>query len=182
AVSTLTVDTTPPATPSLLPLQSPVSQSVEASVPVVWSDESSSGATGYRLELATEAQGFDSPLLSVTEAGTSRDVHGLLTSGDDVRHLVRVAAVDALGNQSAFASGSFVHDDAGPCSGGAAIEIDGADPLDQFAPSPVVTVSLVCAGGGAAGAGDRVQIACDGTLDNEPVVGLVPSVTCVLPA
>ena len=181
ATSDFLVDRTPPLPPTIVPPPDPVSQTVTSPLVINWSNELSSGALTYKFDITTDVLGFGAPLTppSTVTAATSVDVTGRLVNGAGVRHIVRVASIDALGNQSAFTTATFIHDSAAPCATSSSVAIVGSDPAGDFTDSSVVTVGVTCVGP----AGDNpstMKVACDGVLDNEPKIGFAPTTTCVL--
>ncbi|MDF1561662.1 MAG: Ig-like domain-containing protein [Deltaproteobacteria bacterium] len=97
ADNAFTVDTTPPDVPTPVALTSPTT---DATPTFSWSDESASGAVGYRLDL-------DGTVTSV--ASTSHTPASNLADGP---HSFAVAAVDAAGNRSAYSSAQVFEVDA----------------------------------------------------------------------
>ncbi len=175
--SEFVVDKTAPDSPSIVPPLDPVSQAGLTAINLLWTNEGPTGATNYRFEITTEALGFSQPLRSVTQPSTGNNVNGILTNGSSVRHLFRVASLDALGNQSSFSSSAFIHDSEAPCTSSSSVEIIGNDNDNLFSDSRVVTVNIFCSGGNPF----QMQVGCDGNADGKPFVGFASVATCVLP-
>ncbi len=178
ATSNFQVDRAPPTPPTIVPPQDPVSQTLASTIPLKWTNEGGTGALTYRFELTTDSLGFGAPLVAVTQGATTIDVKGDLVDGAAVRHIFRVAAIDALGNQSAFTTATFLNDTVAPCSVSSQIDLVGASGTPNgFTNSSVVTVQLQCIGDNPS----LMQIGCDGDPTGKPFVSFANVSTCVLP-
>jgi hypothetical protein len=185
ALAQFVVDRTGPDAPSLLPVKNPVSSALAGSIVVGWTPEGPSGAVAYRFQMTTEARTFASPIVDLFLDGvlnTSRNVKGELETGAHVVHQVRVAAIDALGNQSPFSVTSFANDTTAPCGNGKTVRIFGSDVANDFSNSAAVVTEVSC-GSNPADAFDgpfRMQIGCDGVAAGKPITGFAFVNSCVL--
>jgi len=180
------VDRTGPDAPSLLPVRNPVSSLLAGNIVIGWTPEGPSGAVAYRFQLTTEARTFASPIVNVTLDGvlnTSRNVKADLETGAHVVHQVRIAAIDALGNQSPFSVVSFANDTTPPCGGSRTVRILGSDAANDFSDSAAVVTEVSC-GSDPADPFDgpfKMQVGCDGTAAGKPITGFAFVNSCVLP-
>jgi|GEM_PF-1147902 len=168
ATKTFTVDTTAPDAPTLQELPSVTNTHVLVS----W--DAPAGASSYDVTVHDGA----SDVVSTTTTGTSL----LVTAGGDMpsangqRYTVRVQATDAVGNESAVTLGSWLFDDQAPCASGAVVVLSGTDGVGTYSSTEVVPTTITCAGEAPV----DFQLACDGTLDSEPVVPFAESTQCSL--
>jgi len=184
AESIFSVDRAPPDTPSFLPLQSPLSSTRLASVDVNWTAEGPSGAVAYRFQLTTDDRTFANPIVNEVLSGaatTRRDVKSVLVTGGNVVHQVRVAAIDALGNQSPFAVAAFTNDTTAPCADGATLTILGTDATNGFTDSAAVVVEVSCQSAAGESGPSLMQLGCDGVAAGKPRVAFNGFSSCVLP-
>ena len=143
SADSFTIDTVPPATPTLNAVSSPTSN---ARPVLSWS--ASTGASSYVLQAATDAA-FTNLVIDQAPAGTS------FTPGSDLPEGTiywRVAAKDAAGNQSAFsAAGSFEIDQTAP-----------AVPVLIAVPDPTGDARQTMSWNASAGASTyRIQVSTD---------------------
>ncbi len=185
ATIAFSVDRTAPSAPSFLPLVDPVSSALGAPILVRWTAEGTSGAVAYRLQMSSEADAFAAFTINeqlTGAANTSRDVRTALATGAHVRHIVRVASIDALGNTSAFSLAGFANDTTAPCSQRSEVNIQGTDAANLFTNSAAVVVDVVC-GSDPADPFDgpaRMQVGCDGNPAGKPITAFTGASTCVL--
>ena len=142
SADSFTIDTMPPAVPTLSAVSSPTSN---ARPVLSWS--ASAGASSYALQAATDAA-FTNLVINQTQSGTSFTPTSDLPEG--TIHW-RVAANDAAGNQSAFASGTFEIDQTAP-----------AVPVLIAAPDPTGDPRQAMSWNASAGASTyRIQVSTD---------------------
>lgn len=186
AVVAFSIDRTAPSAPSFLPLADPVSSALGAAIVVNWTAEGTSGAVAYRLQMSSEADGFAAFTVNEVLSGatnTSRDVRTALATGAHVRHIVRVAAIDALGNASSFTLAGFANDTTAPCSQLQQVRVQGSDAASDFTNAAAVVVEISC-GSDPADPFDgpaKMQVGCDGTATGKPITAFTGVATCVLP-
>ncbi|MDP2341587.1 MAG: Ig-like domain-containing protein [Deltaproteobacteria bacterium] len=186
ATADFTVDRVAPDVPAFLPVKDPVSSSLAGDIALGWTAEGPSGAVGYRFQFTTEARTFANPIVNDSIAGVTNTVVSVKTAlqaGGHVVHQARVASVDALGNQSAFAVIAFANDTTAPCGAQQSLTILGLDAANAFSDSAAVVVEVVC-GSDPADPFDgpsRMQVGCDGTAAGKPFTGFSGFATCVLP-
>ena len=186
AIKDMIIDRTAPDAPSILPLQSPVSSVLAGTIRAGWTPEGPTGAVAYRFQLTTETRTFQNPLVDEVLAGvlnTTRDVTALLVAGAHVVHQVRVASIDALGNQSSFAVAGFVNDTTAPCGSGRTLTILGTDAANGFTDSAAVVVQIDCLSDPTDlfDGPVKMQLGCDGSAAGKPRTAFNGVASCVLP-
>lgn len=174
------VDRTGPDAPSLLPVRNPVSSTLAGSIVIGWTPEGPSGSVAYRFQMTTEARTFASPIVDGV-LNTSRNVKADLETGAQVVHQVRIAAIDALGNQSPFAVAAFTNDTTAPCAAGATLTILGTDVSNGFTDSAAVVVEVNCQSAAGESGPSLMQLGCDGVAGGKPRVAFNGFSSCVLP-
>ncbi len=189
ATAGFTVDRRAPDVPAFLPLKDPVSSVLSGDIAAAWTSEGASGAVKYRFQLITQTRTVETELVGA--GSTNLSIKGDLEAGGHVVHQVRVAAIDALGNQSAFAVAAFANDTTPPCGGtpsgggpGAVLTILGVDELNAFSDSSAVIVEVACTSNEADPFDGpfRMQVGCNGTAAGKPIVGFTSFASCVLPS